>query len=85
MDFDEGQMRQETVPPNVRVMERTLAHLEEHYGGIMGYLHHIGINADEASHVCVTDCPFMGRNTPAVLGPLAQVSQRRSGLGSESD
>ncbi len=49
MDFDEGKMRQQTVPPNVRVMKRMLAHLDEHYGGITGYLHNIGISADEAS------------------------------------
>ena len=44
----EGQVREDTVPPNVRVMETMLRHLDEHYGGIMGYLHHIGLTAAEA-------------------------------------
>ena len=53
---DEGQVREETVPPNVRVMEDTLHHLDEHYGGIMGYLRHIGLTAAEARCFPVPAC-----------------------------
>ena len=49
--FDEGQMRDETTPENLRVMEAMLQHVDEHYDGIMGYLRHIGLNDDEASRV----------------------------------
>ena len=53
---DEGEVREEKVPPNVRVMETMLRHLDDHYDGIMGYLRHIGLTVAEARPYFVLAC-----------------------------
>ena len=67
----EGQVREETVPPNVRVMQTMLRELDDDYGGIMGYLRHIGLTAAEARRSAVPACGL-----PTVLS-LAVVSCHR--------
>jgi len=81
---DEGEVREEKVPPNVRVMETMLRHLDDHYEGIMGYLRHIGLTVAEARHHVVLACllPTVPSTTPAVTKlAIGSISMRQAWTG----